>query len=262
MVGELRQRSGASGVFRERWGVGAFGGALRGVGQWMLPRRCVVCDVPGDGLCDDCALSGSGVPHVEVAGFVAVTALFAYDDVGRAVVGTLKFDGRLDAVPVVASAMAHSLADQPHLVTWVPTSATRRRARGFDQAELLARQVARRCSAPAVPLVVRLSTETAHRLGRADRFATTRFAPRLPPGSRRATAWRHRLGLPSGAPVSVLVVDDVVTTGASLAAVGRAVESALAPVTLSAVTVAATPSRNHGGVARGARVPTGRVDPL
>src|SRR5215203_5588572 len=85
-------------------------------------------------------------------------AAFAYAGVAREVVARVKYRGARAAVPWLADAMVEALpATAPRFdaITWAPTSRERRRARGFDAAELLARAVARRLRARGVGLLDR-----------------------------------------------------------------------------------------------------------
>jgi predicted amidophosphoribosyltransferase len=154
----------------------------------------------------------------------------AYEGVAREVVRGLKFRNRRAALGRLADAAA-DLVDEPvDLVTWVPAAPGHRRERGYDQAELLARRVAVRLRRPARRLLDRRSGPAQTGLGRARRLAGPDVGPRC------ATAG------------CVLVVDDVVTTGGSLAAAARALRSAGARRILG-LGLAATPA--PGGSAAG-----------
>jgi predicted amidophosphoribosyltransferase len=109
------------------------------------------------------------------------------------------------------------------LVTWAPTTTARRRARGFDHAELLARAVARELQLPV--------RATLHR--RAGPPQTGRPAALRRAGP-RFDARRVRL------PSRVLLVDDVATTGATVAAAADALRRAGASAVI-ALTAARTP---------------------
>jgi predicted amidophosphoribosyltransferase len=115
------------------------------------------------------------------------------------------------------------------VVAWAPTTPARRRARGFDPAELLARAVSRRTRLPCRALLVRRPGPPQTGLGAAAR----RAGPRMEP-TRRASA----LVLAAGG--RVLLVDDVATTGATLASAAHALRLAGARRVV-ALTAARTP---------------------
>jgi predicted amidophosphoribosyltransferase len=134
---------------------------------------------------------------------------FAYAGPGRELVARLKYRNARTSVRWLAAAMA-GVVDPTGLaaVTWVPTTTRRRRDRGFDQAELLARAVARRLGLPCRGLLRRQagSPQTGRPL------AARRAGPTL-------TAARP-------VPATILLVDDVVTSGATLTAAALALRAA------------------------------------
>lgn len=112
----------------------------------------------------------------------------------------LKYGRATTVVTELAEGMA-AVAPEADLVTWVPASPARRRRRGFDQGELLARAVARRMGRPVRRLLRRCddTPQTARELE--GRLVGPEFA-----------AIGRRLRFQP----SVLLVDDVCTTGSTL----------------------------------------------
>jgi ComF family protein len=138
-----------------------------------------------------------------------VRAAWLYTPLAERVVHALKYQDRTDLAPWLARRMARALPAgyRPHLVLEVPLHPARRRERGYNQAGLLAEALAQRLGVP---------------LGREllVRRRPTRPQARLGPEARRinlsgAFVMKHPEVVEGR---TVLVVDDVVTTGATLAA--------------------------------------------
>jgi ComF family protein len=198
----------------------------------VLPGRCAGCGRPAEPLCSACAGGLRRPPPRAVPpaldGWVAP---FAYEGVAREIVARVKYRNERVAIPFLAAAMVAAFAERlpgekPELVTWAPASAQRRRGSGFDHGELLARAVARRLDLPAGRLLTRAPGPPQTGRSRAERR----------PGPALGTAGPH-----SGARGrAVLLVDDIVTTGATLSAAAVALRRAGA-VRVVALTAAATP---------------------
>jgi predicted amidophosphoribosyltransferase len=140
-------------------------------------------------------------------GIDRLVVAFAYEGVARELVARVKYRNARAAVAWLADAMVERLGREPpvDVVTWAPTTPARRRARGFDHAELLARAVGRRRGIPVRGLLLRAPGPVQTGARRAER----RCGPQL----RARSAVNGR---------SVLLVDDVVTTGATLTAAAGA----------------------------------------
>jgi predicted amidophosphoribosyltransferase len=152
--------------------------------------------------------------------------LLAYDGAGRDLVARLKYHNARSSLRWLAVSMAALVPSMVFdAVTWLPTTSDRRRARGFDQAHLLARGVASQLRLPCRPLLVR-----AHGPPQTGRsFAERRTGPVLDA--------RSRHGAP---PARVLLVDDVITTGTTVTVAAGALRAA-GVQSVSVVAAARTP---------------------
>lgn len=168
----------------------------------------------GWAVCPSCADAvGSPSRQVTPAGLDWCGSWLAYQPPVPALVGALKFSNNRAALRWLARGMAATVASgsTPRLdsVTWAPTSAERRRRRGYDQAELLARAVGAELRLPVRRRLSRRAGGPPQTgLGRADRLDHPGF-----------------FASPAG-DTAVLVVDDVVTTGATLSAAALALRAA------------------------------------
>jgi predicted amidophosphoribosyltransferase len=156
-------------------------------------------------------------------------ALLEYDGAGRELVARLKYRNARGSIPFLARGMA-ALAPPlgVDLVTWAPTTPGRLRARGFDQAQLLARGVARRLGVPCRPLLRRRPGPAQTGRDAAARHAGPTFA------ARRSLAGAR-----------ILLVDDVVTTGATVSAAARALREAGAAGVAVIAAARTPPGRRH-----------------
>jgi len=173
----------------------------------VLPRlseaRCTVCALPvaGASVCGACL---NDPPY-----FHKATAAFAYSFPLDALVQSLKYGGNLVVARLAGEALAAAVAtERVDLIVPMPLSTQRLRERGFNQALEIARYVGRARRIPVVRDACRRVVHTA---------------------AQAALPWKARARNVRGAFVcdadlhdrSVAVIDDVMTTGATLNELAR-----------------------------------------
>jgi ComF family protein len=126
-----------------------------------------------------------------------------------ALVHALKYEGWKELAGTMAQRMADAMAPVPGeaLVTHVPTTTARRRRRGYDQAEVLAEAVAERLGFPRICALERRGGATQVRLSPEARRQNVKGKFRISPSSRSRMRG-----------VEVILIDDVLTTGATATA--------------------------------------------
>jgi ComF family protein len=201
---------------------------LESTADVLFPRACAGCGAGPWPFCATCA--GELVPleppwcrrcgrpsRVSVdrcrdcppAPIASARAAFAYRGPAKAAVHRLKFSGWRGVGGALAAAVAALGPPPADAVTWVPLASRRRAERGFDQARVLARALARELDLPAVAFVRRTkATAPQARRTREERLEAMRDAfaciPQKP------------------VPSCLLLVDDVLTTGATASACAEA----------------------------------------
>ena len=155
-----------------------------------------------------------------------ITSLGAFDRAWRDIIHALKYQGRSALAAPLGRSLAQMLpVDQSiDLVVPVPTDAAKRRTRGFGHAEEIARALAhairRPCDDTGLEMTRRVADQT--RLTGVERFRNLDGAFTASPSQ----LIRGR---------TVLIVDDVMTTGATMREAGRAFKAAGAKVAYGAV---------------------------
>jgi predicted amidophosphoribosyltransferase len=228
-----------------RPGIAALAGVLA---ELVLPRSCAGCGIPGSMLCPRCAAQladpRTASPRRFPWGFPPTVAAGAYAGPVRPAVIAFKERGRAELARPLGAALALAVAvvvsavpgpPRPVALVPVPSSREALRSRGRDHVrELTARALAELAAAGVPASEARLLV----RRGRAQDSAGLSAAQRR---ANLAGTFQRSGGVPSGA--LLVLVDDVVTTGATLteaaAALGADASRTGRPV-LAAV-VAATP---------------------
>ena len=231
---------------------GAWTHAAKLVLDIALPTLCVACREPvdGEGVCASCWAKLSfiappycprlGIPFVydpgpELLSMEAIAnppayqrarAAVRYDEVARTLVHALKYQDRTDLAPAMGRWMARAgqeLLNEADILVPVPLHWRRRLQRGYNQAEALAKGLSR-------PLDLRVH-QPLRRIKATDRLAHKAASDRMD-AMRQAFRARSDPGLNGR---TILLVDDILTTGATCGAAARALKQAGAKRVIVAV---------------------------
>jgi ComF family protein len=210
-------------------------GWLKHVQRRLFPATCVLCGCDAAGELDLCDACRADLPRVlrpcprcglplatetenecgscvaDPPGFTRTLVPFRYDEPIKHLIHALKFNQKLYVARVLGELMAEHYAQQgahPDVIIPVPLHPGRLRTRGFNQALELARPIAARLR---IPINVRACARTRGTVAQSDLPATQRAK-----NIKGAFEVRERL------PVrSVAIVDDVMTTGATVDELAR-----------------------------------------
>ena len=220
---------------------------MNAIAAWLCdllyPPKCMLCGrLLRDSEAVLCGRCGHELPEWDnaprrVPGYERCAAAFVYEEPIRGSILRFKFHGMqtyaVQFARWVAVRVRGELRTSFDFVTWTHCSRRRRWSRGFDQAELLAKALARELDLEARPTLEKFrhrppqsKTKTA-----AKRRANVQGAYRLLPGA----DVRGR---------TVLVVDDILTTGATLGECGRILRQAGAKDLYAAVIAAVNQDEN------------------
>lgn len=208
----------------------------------LYPPRCTLCDAPGDGLdlcrgcrgdlpflidaCAVCALALAADAPARCPNclrrpppFDSAVSVLRYEPPVDWLITQLKFHRRLSHARILGALLAERLLQSrsdgcwPDALLPVPLHRTRWAERGFNQAAEIARVLSRRLAIPMTPRIATRSRPTPHQID-------------LPAARRRANVRGAFTVATTVAGAKIAVVDDVVTTGHTVAELARCLRRA------------------------------------
>jgi|SRR5688572_15057523 len=211
----------------------------------IAPHTCVGCDEEGPLICQGCLALCRRVPsrcyrcqQVSTdfrtcqtcrgsSPLYSVKPFAAYEDIPKALLHKVKYERLRSGAKTIAAHMAPGLAGlaQDTLITHVPTATSRVRQRGYDQAALIARELAILLDLDHVPLLTRYGQQ--RQVGK-DRKERREQMKKLFASTKSLQQNKN-----------ILLIDDVLTTGATLEACARVLKDAGAQRVSAAVFAAA-----------------------
>lgn len=195
----------------------------------IAPHECLGCKSEGNLLCSICRDQLQAVPErcylclrwsegFTTCGLCrrktslhAVWAVTRYEGLAKSLLHELKFARAQAAAEDVAHALAIRYSFQGDiLITHVPTATQRIRQRGYDQAALIAKALARQLGQPYLPLLARVGAQ--RQLGQHRNVRKLQMSEAFRPLNGKQHDNKH-----------ILLVDDVLTTGATCEAAARTI---------------------------------------
>ena len=216
--------------------MGFFQDIKDGFAELLYPKRCVVCDVPGTLLCQDCAAQINLVEQATACpncacpngAFLCTECIethfpfshaFAYAEYGKEterIIKTYKDAGEWGCSEIIDQGIAHCVQEglafnatnaacEYDALAFVPATPAAYRRRGFDHMEQVAKQVSARLDLPIAYALKRSDAKDQRSLGKQERLAnsTASFFVKETNAAR------------------LLLIDDVFTTGATLNAASQ-----------------------------------------
>lgn len=202
----------------------------------LTPHQCIACGLEGAVLCQECLTSAGDTIPSRCAGchkiakdyktcpsciswlqarhiYVATT----YDSLYERLLQELKFECRKQAIVPIAAIMLPQLLtmslSSDSILCALPTAPARIRTRGFDHTLLLCRELAAKSSIPAVKLLTRASNT--RQVGANRRTRLSQLENEFIVMNKENVHGKH-----------IIIVDDILTTGASVASSAKALKKA------------------------------------
>ena len=200
---------------------------------FVAPHNCLSCNKEGSLLCSDCSGALGELPPErcfrcnrlspksktcptcrKVSSHNHIWIRSEYKELTKELVHKLKFERAIASAEVIAEAIVRVLPEDVHgfIIIPIPTATSRKRQRGYDQSVMIARHVAKLTNLPMHQYLLRIGQSRQVGSKKADRIIQLTDAYRVI--HRKKLLGKH-----------VILVDDVMTTGATLESAAKILRS-------------------------------------
>ena len=177
------------------------------VADIMFPKNCIGCGKEGKYVCENCRLFLSETPSIFHQGSLEeVIGCWEYEGLAKKIIFKIKYNGIFDAINElieIAFEIREPYLPENTIITFVPMFKKKEKIRGFNQAELIARKLGKITGREVLPLLEKVKdTLSQTTLNKVERMVNVKDS--------------FQGKGESGDCDSVLLVDDVWTSGATM----------------------------------------------
>lgn len=163
----------------------------------LFPKKCLGCNKEGKYICKNCELF-----MLDLSEAWPLTSFWEYNGIVKKAIHQIKYGGTYDMVREIVNKKEFEI-DKNTVITFVPMYIKKEKERGFNQAEIIAKEISRKTGLPVVKLLEKTKeTPDQASLNKEQRLVNLQ----------NTFAICDRLSLSQ----NVLLVDDVYTTGATM----------------------------------------------
>ena len=163
----------------------------------LFPKKCLGCGKEGKYICKNCELF-----MIDLSEAWPLTSFWEYNGIVKKAIHQIKYGGTYDMVREIVNKKEFEI-DKNTVITFVPMYIKKEKERGFNQAEIIAKEISRKTGLPVVKLLEKTKeTPDQASLNKEQRLVNLQ----------NTFAICDRLSLSQ----NVLLVDDVYTTGATM----------------------------------------------
>jgi competence protein ComFC len=186
-----------------------------GILDMLMPRKCLGCGREGSYICQDCSVFPSEVNMVEASSQSGIMSVWEYEGIIERAILKIKHEGCYDIINELMEKVFEKIEltlPGDTVITYVPMYKKREKERGFNQARLIAEKIGKKTGKPVAGLLEKAKDGPSQTsLESQERFENV-----------RNVFIAKSIGTQ---PQSVLLVDDICSTGSTLNECRKALEN-------------------------------------